>query len=92
VPVRGYRLPGGMCLLDQQPQLLDRELWGEHVGARVTMPPLAITLTTSTCRFIRSRTTPTISSAPLTSPPTAWSVNSALERVRHRPEPVRWVS
>ena len=32
--VRGDRQTGGVCLLDQQPQLLNRELWGEHVGAR----------------------------------------------------------
>ena len=32
--VRGHRQTGIVCLLDQQPQLLDRELRGEHVGAR----------------------------------------------------------
>ena len=31
--VSGYWQTGGVCLLDQQPQLLDRELWGEHVAA-----------------------------------------------------------
>jgi hypothetical protein len=32
--VHGHRQTGGVCLLDQQPQLLDRELGNEHVGAR----------------------------------------------------------
>jgi hypothetical protein len=32
--VRGHRQTGGVCVLDQQPQLLDRELGNEHVGAR----------------------------------------------------------
>ena len=32
--MRGHRQTGGVCLLDQQPQLLDRELRCVHVGAR----------------------------------------------------------
>jgi hypothetical protein len=46
------------------------ENWGTNTSVpAVTMPPLAITFTTSTCRSARSRTAATISRAPFTSPP-----------------------